>query len=100
MFPKTKNIESSFRLIRGTCVVALVGCFCFAGFAFYEAARAVSRSGERVYILAGGKVLEAMAADRKDNLGVEARDHIATFHKEFFTLDPDEKVIADNLGKA
>jgi len=100
MFPKTKNIETSFRLIRATCVIVIIGCFCFAGYAFYEAAEAVSRAQQRVYILASGKVLEAMASDRKDNLPVEARDHIATYHKDFFTLDPDEKVITENLGKA
>ena len=100
MFPKTKNIESSFRLIRGTCVVVIAGCFCFAGYAFFEAAAAVSRAQQRVYILASGKVLEAMASDRKDNVPVEARDHIASYHKEFFTLDPDERVITENLTKA
>ena len=33
-----------------------------------------------IYILANGKVLEAFAADRKDNIPVEARDHISMFH--------------------
>jgi len=47
-----------------------------------------------------GKVLEAIATDRKDNLAVEARDHIRTFHELFFTLAPDEKVIQTNLAKA
>jgi conjugative transposon TraK protein len=81
-------------------MVVVVGCFCFAGFAFFEAKQQVSRSQQRVYILASGKVLEALASERKENLPVEARDHIRTFHWLFFTLDPDERVIGDNLGKA
>jgi conjugative transposon TraK protein len=53
-----------------------------------------------VYILANGKVLEALLTDRRDNLSVEAKDHISTFHRYFFTLDPDDKVIKANTTKA
>ncbi|UEG51405.1 conjugative transposon protein TraK [Mucilaginibacter daejeonensis] len=45
-------------------------------------------------------VFSTFAADRKDNIPVEARDHIKMFHHYFFTLDPDEKVINANIGKA
>jgi conjugative transposon TraK protein len=38
--------------------------------------------------------------DRKDNIPVEARDHIKTFHHYFFSLDPDDKVIQGNVTKA
>jgi conjugative transposon TraK protein len=54
----------------------------------------------KVYILANGKALEAYASDRKDNIPVEAKDHVKTFHQLFFTLDPDDKVIKTNLTKA
>ena len=46
------------------------------------------------------KVLEAFAADRKDNIPVEARDHVRMFHHYFFSLDPDEKVIEQNITRA
>ena len=100
MYPKARNIESSFRLIRLTCVVAIVSSFGFAGYVFYRAGEAVSQAQDRVYILAAGKVLEALASDRRDNIPVEARDHVRTFHWLFFTLDPDERVINDNLGRS
>ena len=100
MFPRTRNLESSFRLIRGTCVVVILGSFCLCGYTFFTANRAVSRAQARIYILANGKALEAVAGERKDNIPVEARDHIRNFHLLFFTLDPDEKVIGDNLGRA
>ncbi len=57
-------------------------------------------SHQRIYILANGKALEAYAADRKDNIPVEARDHVKMFHHYFFSLDPDEKVIQSNITKA
>lgn len=55
---------------------------------------------EKIYVLANGKAIEAFASERKDNVPVEARDHIRTFHRLFFTLDPDEKVIQTNITKA
>jgi conjugative transposon TraK protein len=54
----------------------------------------------KIYILANGKALEAYAAERKDNIPVEARDHVKSFHLYFFTLDPDDKVIQQNITKA
>jgi len=100
MFPRTRNLESSFRLIRGMCVTVVVGAFCLCGYMFFAANRAVSRAQARIYILANAKALEAVAGERKDNVPVEARDHIRNFHLLFFTLDPDEKVIGDNLVRA
>ena len=53
-----------------------------------------------MYILANGKILEATASSREENIPVEARDHIRMFHYYFFTLDPDDKVIQANITKA
>jgi conjugative transposon TraK protein len=100
MYEKSRDIESSFRLIRMSCVVLVLACFGFSGFAFYRASEEVRRASGRVYVLAAGKVMEAMASDRRENMPVEARDHVRTFHSLFFTLDPDDKVINDNLGRA
>ena len=55
---------------------------------------------DKIYILAGDKALEAYSSGRKDNVPVEARDHVTMFHQYFFTLDPDDKVIDANLEKA
>jgi len=54
----------------------------------------------RIYILANGKALEAYSSERQDNIPVEARDHVKTFHQLFLTLDPDDKVIQANVSKA
>jgi conjugative transposon TraK protein len=81
-------------------VAVIISAFCLCGYMFFAANQAVSRAQARIYILSGGKALEAVAGDRKENIPVEARDHIRNFHLLFFTLDPDEKVIGDNLSRA
>jgi conjugative transposon TraK protein len=100
MFPKTRNIESSFRYIRLVSLAAILGSVLSGIFFFVWAAAAISRAQSKVYILSAGKALEAFASDRSANLAVEARAHVENFHERFFTLDPDEKFITDNLKRA
>lgn len=100
MFPKSRSIEHSFQFIRLFTAVVVAGSLLFSGFVVWLSYRAVARARERIYILASGKALEAIATDRKENLPVEARDHVRSFHQYFFTLDPDEKVIEANLTRA
>lgn len=100
MFPRLRNLERSFRLIRETCLAVIIGSFCFCGYIYHCASREVRRSHDQIFILYGGKVLEAVAGDRKDNISAEARDHIRNFHLLFFTLDPDEKANNENLSRA
>jgi hypothetical protein len=80
--------------------VIVAACMAICCYTVYESYRMVTRAQERIYLLANGKALEALSADRKDNIPVEARDHIRMFHHYFFTLDPDEKVIEGNISKA
>ena len=95
-----KNIDSAFRHVRLFSIIFLIGCACIACYALYTSYVTSTRSQDRIYILANGKVLEAYAAERKDNIPVEARDHVKMFHHYFFTLDPDDKVIKTNIEKA
>ena len=100
MFTKAKNIDTAFRHIRMFSIAIVIACACISIYALQANFRISKESQQRVFILANGKALEAYGADRKDNIPVEARDHIKTFHHYFFTLDPDEKVIASNIAKA
>jgi conjugative transposon TraK protein len=100
MFQKMKNIETAFQHVRAFTIVTTIGCFLAIGYIEYQNKSLVKTIQSRLYVLYNGKVLEAIATDRKDNLAVEARDHIRTFHELFFTLAPDEKVIQTNLAKA
>ena len=100
MFRKMQNIDSAFRHIRLFSVIFLLCCTLCTVFILQKSYELVGKSNQKVFILANGKALEAYSADRKDNIPVEARDHVKMFHHYFFTLDPDEKVIQGNLTKA
>ncbi len=100
MFTKMKNIDTAFRYVRMFTVIIICGCLLLCGFVLYKSYQLAAITQSKVYVLASGKALEAMAAERKDNIPVEAKDHVAMFHHYFFTLDPDEKVIQSNITKA
>ncbi len=100
MFKPTQNIDTAFRSMRAFMLLVVVSCLLISGYALYNNAQIAARAQDRVYVLANGKAVEVFASSRKDNVAVEARDHVAMFHTYFFSLDPDEKAIAVNIKKA
>ena len=100
MFNKAKNIDTAFRHIKLFSIVLVIGCVSVTAYALYSSHKTIAESQQKIFILANGKALEAYSADRKDNIPVEARDHVKMFHHYFFTLDPDDKVIQSNITKA
>ena len=100
MFTQFKNIDTAFKHIKTFSIFLILACVLISGFAIYKSYEAIRIAEERVYILANGKAIEVFSSQRKDNLPVELRDHIKVFHTDFFTLDPDEKVIQANVAKA
>src|SRR5882762_5126355 len=100
IFRQLKNIDSAFRHIRLFSFVLIVACAAICGYTIYKSFQMVTHIEERIYILSNGKALEAWSAERKDNIPVEARDHVRMFHYYFFTLHPDEKIIQANITKA
>ncbi len=100
MFRTTKNIDTAFRQVRLFSIGVMAVCLILTLFVSYKSYQLASQSQQKIFILANGKALEAYAADRKDNIPVEARDHVKMFHHYFFTMDPDDKVISNNLTKA
>lgn len=100
LFPKSKSIEAGFRQVRLFCLL-VVGCnTLLCGYMIWRLLNTVQAAERKVYILSSGKALEALAGDRKDNLPAEARDHIRVFHTWFFSLEPDEQVIRNNISRA
>ena len=95
-----KNIDTAFRHVRGFTMLVIAGSTVITCYTLYKSFSSVASMRDKVYILANGKVLEAYSSDRKDNVPVEARDHVRTFHQYFFSLDPDDKVIKANVTKA
>ncbi len=100
MFQQLQNIDTAFKHIRLFTAGVIILSLTLSGYVVYKSFGFITASQERIYILANGKALEAWSSERKDNIPVEARDHIKMFHHYFFTLDPDEKVIQTNLTKA
>ena len=100
MFKQMKNIDTAFRHVRSFTLLVVMGSMLLCGFTLYKSYQLASTVESKIYILANGKALEAYASERKDNIPVEARDHVKTFHEYFFTLDPDDKVIQANITKA
>jgi len=100
MFKKARNIETAFQHIRLFCILLVTGCLATTALICIKSLQSAERARQTVYILSAGKALEAFASDRKENIPVEARDHVRNFHQLFFTLAPDEKVINGNISRA
>lgn len=100
MFQKAKNMDTAFRQIRTFSLVVVILCGLICCYSMYISYRQQTLIASRIYVLANGKALQAFASGRAENIPVEARDHVKTFHEYFFTLDPDEKVIRSNISKA
>jgi conjugative transposon TraK protein len=100
MFKSMKNIDTAFRYIRLVSLAVIVGLSVVTSVAIYKAYEYSGAAQDRLYVLVNGKALEAYASDRKENIRVEAGDHVHMFHKYFFTLSPDESNIKENITKA
>ena len=100
MFHQLKNIDTAFRHIKLFSFVLIAACASICGYTIYKSFEMVTHIQERIYILANGKALEAWSEERKDNIPVEARDHVKMFHYFFFTLHPDDRVIEVNVTNA
>lgn len=100
MFQQLKNIDSAFRHVRMFSIIFLIACVVINLYTVYKCYQITRESQSRIYILSNGKALEAWSEERKDNIPVEARDHVRIFHYQFFTLDPDDKMIQATVTKA
>jgi len=100
MFKKAQNIDTAFRGIKNFAIVFVAVYTICGALVMYSCLDMVKTMQGKIYVLVNGKALEAFAADRKDNIPVEARDHIRTFHQYFFSLSPDEKFNQAGIRRA
>lgn len=100
MFQNLKNLDTAFRHVKHLSYAAILGSLCLSRYLGMKAIKATQAAQERIYILAEGKALEAFSATKKENIPVEARDHVTMFHYYFFSLSPDENFIRDQLSKS
>jgi conjugative transposon TraK protein len=95
-----KNIDSAFKHVRLFTMVLIVAYTALLGYGIYQYALVMNQAAEQIYIISDSKALMATSSTRKENIPVEAKDHIKTFHHLFFTLSPDDKVIDVNIRQA
>ncbi|QES88926.1 conjugative transposon protein TraK [Rhizosphaericola mali] len=100
MFHQLKNIESAFKHLKLFTFVIVICSAATACYTIYASFQEVHSMQGKVYVISNGKLLEAVATERKENIPVELRDHVRIFHHDFFTLDPDEKANERSLTKA
>lgn len=100
MFQKAKNIDTAFRQVRLFALLVVIITVVLCSYIAHKGYQLAKEAQSRIYILSNGKVMEAFVSDRKENIPVEARDHVRMFHFYFFSLDPDDKVIRANITKA
>jgi len=100
MFQNLKNIDRAFQHVKYLSFGVMVASFIFSTVLGVRAIQAIREAQERIYILAEGKALEAFSATRKENIPVEAKDHVKMFHHYFFTLSPDESFIQIQIKKS
>ncbi|WP_057940194.1 conjugative transposon protein TraK [Algoriphagus resistens] len=100
MFQNLKNLDTAFRHVKYLSFAVTLGSLCLSGYLGMKAIQATQAAQERIYILAEGKALEAFSATKKENIPVEARDHVSMFHHYFFSLSPDENFIREQVSKS
>jgi len=100
MFTQLKTIDTAFRHIKLFSYLLILASTFTICFGIFKWCRLVAEKDQKIYILYNGKVLQAMASDRKSNLPVQLRDHIKTFHQYFFNLSPEDKAIKASVGKS
>jgi conjugative transposon TraK protein len=100
MFQQFKNIDSAFKHIRLFSIAFLLANCLICLYAIYKTSQELKVIQGKVYVIANGKLMEALAGDRRETLPVEIRDHVKMFHYYFFSLEPDDQVIKAHLTKA
>ena len=100
MFKTFKTLDDGYNKMWRFSIMVMVGSIVLCGLVVFQTTRNISKASDRIYVLANGKALEAIAGSRKDNLPIEARDHIRSFHELFFSMEPDELSLDANIKKA
>jgi conjugative transposon TraK protein len=100
MFKQFQSLDEGFRQVRWLSLGSIVMSAVVSIWTIYAGCSVAGKASQRIYLLTDGKAFEALAADRRQNLPVEARDQLRTFHSLLFNLDPDEKAIKASVGRA
>ena len=100
MFRQFKNIDAAFKHIRLFSIFFLIANCVICFYVLYTSRKDTEANRNRIFILANGKLMDAIGVNRSDSVAVEVRDHVKTFHYLFYDLDPDDAVIKKQIVKA
>lgn len=100
-FKNLGNLQNSFNVMRTVMLAICAGCILFATGIGYWAFDTVDKSRQRVYVMEQGKsIMLALAQEHNVNRSAEAKDHIRSFLKLLFELEPDENQIKKSIDMA
>ncbi len=100
MFQQFKNIDSAFKHIRLFSLAFLLANCIICIYTLFKTSQVLKAGQNRIYVIANGKLMDALATDRREKLPVEIRDHVKMFHYYFYSLEPDIEVINAHTTKA
>lgn len=100
MFKQFQNIDSAFKHIRAFSLAFLLANCSICLYTLYRTSQVLQAGQNKVYVIANGKLMDALVTDRREKLPVEIRDHVKMFHFYFFSLEPDDQVIKSHITKA
>ncbi|WEK36100.1 MAG: conjugative transposon protein TraK [Candidatus Pseudobacter hemicellulosilyticus] len=102
MFRKAKNIDVAFRQMRLVAIIAILGSVFFGIWMAYLSYQQREKSDGRIFLLSNQHIYEATSTDQdgQDVLEIEAGSHVESFHRYFFTLNPNAKYIEKTINSA
>jgi conjugative transposon TraK protein len=100
MFKQFQNIDTAFKHIRMFSLAFLLANCLICLYTLYKTSQVLKAGQHKIYVIANGKLMDALATDRREKLPVEIRDHVKMFHFYFYSLEPDNEVIKAHTTKA
>lgn len=96
-----KNINTAFKLVKTFCLIIIILCFSSIAMFYYFSEKKVNTAREKIYVLTNGDALEfALSKNIEENRPAEIKNHIESFHRFFYELDPDPKEILNRIDRA
>ena len=100
-FKNLGSIERSFKFIRVVMFGVIIGFILFGMGISYWAFDTVDKSRQRAYVIEhGSSIMLTLAQEHNINRSAEAKDHVKSFLKLLFELEPDEEQIKKSFERA
>ena len=95
-----KNLENKIKLVIIVCSLFLVGCVVISLSSIWTARTMVIDAQSKIYVLDSNVPILVSRTNMEESLDVEAKSHVESFHRLFFSLAPVDKFIKYTMEKA